>query len=186
MSRPKKNLCCGDKPAISKQDAVLAAAQAIFLEAGYAAASMDAVAARCEVAFEGLQLPACYDDAHQALYELALHFMRLIMAPEALALHRVIIGESPRLPEVGEAFYSVGPTRGRQRVIELFTDLTERGLLDMPESDRQLMADLFIGMMKGDAHLRAIVNVPPAEGMTLEQLAEGAASLILARYGKRS
>jgi TetR/AcrR family transcriptional repressor of mexJK operon len=212
MSRPKKNLCCGDKPALSKQDAVLAAAQEVFLEAGYAAASMDAVASRanvskatiyahfdnkralfeamignrCEAAFEGLQVSACYEDAHQALYELAVHFMRLIMAPEAVALHRVIIGESPRLPEVGEAFYNVGPTRARQRVTELFTDLNQRKLLDMPVEDMPTMADLFLGMMKGDMHLRAIVNVPPAEGLSIERLAEGAASLIIARYGVTS
>lgn len=210
MSRPKKNLCCGDKPVMSKQDAVLAAAQEVFLESGYAAASMDAVAAkanvskatiyahfenkralfeamiskRCEVAFEGLQVAASYDNAYQALYELSLRFMTLITAPEALALHRVIIGECTRLPEVGEAFYSVGPARARNRVTDLFRDLTARGLLTMPESDTEIMTDLFLGMMKGDLHLRALVCVPIAEGVTLEKLADGAARLIVGLYGK--
>lgn len=209
MSRPKKNLCCGGKPALSKQDAVLVAAQEVFLEAGYAAASMDAVASkanvskatiyahfdskrtlfeamigkRCEAAFEGLQVSASYESAYQALYELAVHFMHLIMAPEALAIHRVVMGESPRLPEVGEAFYSVGPVRARKRVTELFRDLTQRGLLDMPEADMAIMTDLFLGMMKGDAHLRAVIQMPQAPGVTIETLADGAAKLLVARYG---
>jgi len=209
MSRPKKNLCCGDKPVISKQDAVLAAAQEVFLESGYAAASMDAVASkanvskatiyahfenkralfeamisnRCEVAFEGLQLPASYDNAYQALYELSLRFMTLITAPEALALHRVIIGECTRLPEVGEAFYGVGPTRARARISDLFRDMTARGLLTIPESDMEIMTDLFIGMMKGDLHLRALIGQPAAEGVSIEKLAAGAARLIVGLYG---
>jgi TetR/AcrR family transcriptional repressor of mexJK operon len=209
MSRPKKNLCCGDKPALSKQDAVLAAAQEVFLEAGYAAASMDAVASRanvskatiyahfdnkralfeamiasrCEAAFKGLQVSASYSDAHQALYELGVHFIRLIMDPEAVALHRVILGESPRLPEVGEAFYTVGPTRARQRLMELYRDLTSRGLLSMPEEDMPLMTSLFVGMLKSDMHMRAILGQPADPNITIEQIAEGAASLIIARYG---
>jgi len=212
MSRPKKNLCCGDKPVMSKQDAVLAAAQQIFLEAGYAAASMDAVAARanvskatiyahfankralfeamiadrCEVAFAGLQVPASYGDAHQALYELAVHFIRLIMEPEAVALHRVILGEAPRLPEVGEAFYSVGPVRARKRLMELFTDLTQRGLLAMPEEDMPIVTNLFIGMLKSDIHMRAVLGLPADPGISIEKLAEGATSMIIARYGVKA
>lgn len=209
MSRPKKTLRCGDRPAVSKRDAILAAAREVFLEAGYAAASMDAVAAsanvskatiyahfenkralfeamiaaRCETAFEGLQLPSRYDNAYQALYELSLRIMTLITAPEALALHRVIIGECVRLPEVGEAFYAVGPTRGRAHVTELFRDMTGRGLLSIPEKDMEMATDLFLGMIRGDMHLRAIINMPPAKDITIGKLADGAARMIIARYG---
>lgn len=212
MSRPKKNLCCGDKPALSKQDAILAAAQEVFLESGYAAASMDTVAAkanvskatiyahfankralfeamiaaRCEAAFAGLQLPASYSDAYQALYELAVHFMKLIMAPEAVALHRVIVGETTRLPEVGEAFYSVGPTRGRQRIHELFRAMNAHGLLTVPEADIPVISNLFMGMIKGDMHLRAVLGHPPEEGISIENIAAGAAGLIASRYGRKA
>ncbi len=209
MSRPKKIDCCTGQPATSKQEAILAAAQTVFLESGYAAASMDAVAAlanvskatiyahfsskralfeemigaRCSVAFAPLPLPECYSDARQALYEMAEHFVSLLMAPEALALHRVIMGESPRLPEVGEAFYSVGPVRAIQRLTALLSDLARRGLLALDEAEMPLAIDLFTGMLKGDMHLRAVLGVPPKPGMTPQRLAAGAADMFMARYG---
>ncbi|HVI52419.1 MAG TPA: TetR/AcrR family transcriptional regulator [Candidatus Sulfotelmatobacter sp.] len=196
---------------MSKQDAILAAAQTVFLESGYAAASMDTVAskanvskatiyahfankralfeamiaARCEVAFAGLQLPAAYDDAEQALYAVAIHFIKLIQAPEALALHRVIMGEAPRLPEVGEAFYSVGPVRACRRLRDLLSDLTARGLLSVPEDDIPIATLLFLGMIKGDTHLRAVLGLPADPGISPEKLAAGAAAMLVARYGKK-
>lgn len=211
MSRPKKFDCCTGQLATTKQEAILAAAQQIFLESGYAAASMDAVAARanvskatiyahfankralfeamiggrCTVAFSSLRVPESYDDASHALYELAVHFMGLILAPEAVSLHRVILGESPRLPEVGEAFYSVGPTLGRKRFDGLFQDLSRRGLLVMTDDEIPLATDLFLGMLKGDMHLRAVLGLPPREGTSIEKIAKAAVELIMARYGAK-
>jgi TetR/AcrR family transcriptional repressor of mexJK operon len=208
MSRPKKIDACTGAPTVTKSECILAAAQTVFLESGYAAASMDAVASRanvskatiyahfenkralfeamisrrCETTFVDLGLPDSYGDARQALLALAEHFIGMIISPEALAIHRVVLGESPRLPEVGEAFYGVGPVKAQARIARLFSELTRRGLLAVPDADIPVLTDLFIGMLKGDLHLRALLQQPPSE-RTGARIAEGAVDLVLARYG---
>lgn len=209
MSRPKKVATCMGEVPQTKSECILAAAQEIFLECGYAAASMDAVAARanvskatiyahfdnkralfeavisarCEATFADAGMPERYDDARQALLALAATFLNLIMRPEALAIHRVIIGESPRLPEVGEAFYAAGPAPFQQRVGRLFADLTQRGLLDVPEDDIPLVVDVFLSALKADLHLRALLGLPPSD-RERDAVAKLAVDLIMARYGK--
>ena len=211
MSKPKKAAaCCGDAP-MTKHQCILAAAREIFLEAGYAAASMDAVAARanvskatiyahfenkralfeaiisarCEATFSDLGVPETYTDARQALHELALHFLNLIVAPEALAIHRVVLAEAPRLPEVGEAFYAAGPIRAHARIGNLFSELTRRGLLAVPDSDVALVTDLFLGMLKNDIHTRALLNLPPSE-RSVEDVTDAAVDMLMARYGVKA
>ncbi len=207
MARPKKTVACiGDAP-LTKAECILAAARQVFLEAGYAAASMDAVAARanvskatiyahfenkralfeavisgrCEETFANIGVPETYTDARQALLHLARHFLGLLLAPEALAIHRVVLGESPRLPEVGEAFYTAGPMRAYERVGRLLADLTRRGLLAVPEQEIPLAGDLFLAMLKCDLHTRALLLLPPSQH-SIETVAKVAVDMFLARY----
>jgi len=208
MARPKKKDDGCGQPQMSKQACILVAAQAVFLESGYAAASMDAVASRanvskatiyahfenkralfeamirqrCERIFERTRLPDSYASAFDAIHEIASNFLNLIMAPEALNLHRVVISEAARLPEVGEAFYSVGPVMARAKLEEMFADLSSRGLMSIPEGDEPLVTDLFIGMLKGDMHLRAVLQLPPKPGMSIERVATATAEMLTIRY----
>ncbi len=208
MARPKKNVACmGDAP-LTKAECILVAARQVFLEAGYAAASMDAVAARanvskatiyahfenkrslfeavisgrCEETFANIGVPEDYTDARQALTHLAEHFLGLLLAPEALAIHRVVLGESPRLPEVGEAFYAAGPVRAHRLIDHLLMDLTRRGLLAVPDQEIPIAGDLFLAMLKCDLHTRALLLLPPSK-YSIQMIAKVAVDMFLARYG---
>jgi TetR/AcrR family transcriptional repressor of mexJK operon len=210
MGRPRKlNLedgSCGQ----SKQDCVLAAAREVFLEMGYAAASMDAVAARANVSkatiyayFDGkralfehiirsrcremkraLDLPDEIADRRQALRELASRAMAFSMSPESVAIHRVVAAEAPRLPELGEAFYAAGMDPALAGFTRMFAELTGRGLLAVPEAEAPLLAELFVNMLRGDAHSRALLGMPQRRkdhGPMLDL----AVDLVLARYATR-
>jgi TetR/AcrR family transcriptional repressor of mexJK operon len=209
MMRTKKQSVPGECERGGKSESILTAARDIFLESGYAAASMDAVAAaanvskatiyahfankralfeavltrRCTATFGAFTVPECCADARQVLHSLARLFLDLILAPEALAIHRVVLSETPRLPEVGEAFFQVGPIATHRMVCSLFADLTHRGLLAIPEAETSLAVYLFFGMLKGDMHLRAVLGVPPSE-VSREELVNGAVEMLMARYGR--
>ncbi|HXP96711.1 MAG TPA: TetR/AcrR family transcriptional regulator [Telmatospirillum sp.] len=211
MSRPKK---ITDTPEAtitpSKHDGILAAAQEIFLEMGYGAASMDAVAARanvskatiyahfdnkralfelviqgrCQRVFGNDDIPlyvAEAQDARAALRRLADEMQTVILSPDAIAINRVVVAEAPRVPEVGEIFYAVGPNPALARLTRMLNDLTRRGLLAVPQTDAPLVAELFLNMLKGDAHTRQLLGVAPNR-TDHRPLLDVAVDLILARY----
>jgi TetR/AcrR family transcriptional regulator, mexJK operon transcriptional repressor len=205
MGRPKKLDPSTGQP--TKQQCILKAAQEVFLELGYAAASMDAVAARANVSkatiyahfdnkrslFQAvigrrcatamaLAIPETFTDARQALFYLARHILERSLSPDALAIHRVVLSEAPRLPEVGEAYYEAGPAMALHLVGRLFGDLAGSGLLQLPAKEAPLAADLFLSMLKCDIHTRALVGLPPSQG-NLDDIASAAVELVMARYG---
>ncbi|MDR3439186.1 TetR/AcrR family transcriptional regulator [Telmatospirillum sp.] len=214
MSRPKKIADdCRSVSCPSKRDCILSAAQEIFLEMGYGAASMDAVAARANVSkatiyahfdnkralfdqvirgrcrrfFQGGDILAQVDaasDARSALRQFASDLLSIILSPGALAINRVVVAEAPRLPEVGETYYAAGPVPAQARVTAMFNDLTRRGLLAVPENEAPLVAELFLNMLKGDLHTRALLGVAPSRD-DHAPLVRIAVELILARYGAR-
>jgi TetR/AcrR family transcriptional repressor of mexJK operon len=212
MSRPKKSAdAIGAGPASRKRDSILTAAQEIFLEMGYGAAGMDAVAARANVSkatiyahfdnkralFEEVIRGRCRrlfgkgdissyigdaHDARAALRQLASDLQDVILSPEALAIHRVVVAEAPRLPEAGETYYAAGPVPALDRLTRMLNDLTRRGLLAVPETEAPLVAELFLNMLKGDAYTRQLLGVAPSRD-DHRPLLDIAVDLILARYG---
>lgn len=211
MSRPKKiSDVLGAPPTPSKHDCILTAAKEIFLEMGYGAASMDAVAARAGVSkatiyahfntkralFEQViqgrcrrvfgidDIPRYIGDAHDvraALWQLANDMLSVILSPEALAINRVVVAEAPRVPEVGETYYAAGPVPALARLTRMLNDLTRRGLLNVPEGEAPLVAELFLNMLKGDAQMRELLGVAPSRD-DHRPLLDIVVDLILARY----
>ena len=191
-----------------KAEQIYAAARQIFMESGYEAASMDAVAARAGVSkatiyvhFEGkralfeaiirrhtetlfshLKMPDRVDDLRQSLIVLAQSFVDMILMPEALAMYRVVAAESVRQPEIGEAFYAAGPAYAREKVADYFLTLTRRGLMKMDEVEAPLMANLFLSMLAGDCHASQLFGRDMEKGGVRRQV-EAAVDLIVARYG---
>lgn len=212
MSRPKKISPGAQGAAMpSKRESILEAAQDIFMEMGYGAANMDAVAARANVSkatiyahfdnkrelFEQVLRDRCRcvyagadivgaageaRDAREILRRLATGMLRIILSPDALAINRVALAEAPHRPDVGETFYAIGPTRAHERLTRLLGELTLRGLLAVPEDEAPLVAELFLNMLKGDAHMRELLGVAPCRS-DHGRLIEVAVELIMARYG---
>jgi TetR/AcrR family transcriptional repressor of mexJK operon len=192
-----------------KRRAIVVAAMETFLESGYAAASMDAVAARagvskatiyahfagktalfeavircrCEQEFGTLEMPAAdHESPRDVLTRIARQVLGLLTSPEALAMFRVVVAEAPRLPEVGDSFYAAGPTEVLAGIAGYFAEATRKGLLDVP--DPQLAADMFVGMLKGDYYLRCLLGLPkPPYGA--EAVVEQAVAATLAAFARK-
>ena len=192
----------------SKPAQILEAAGKLFLDHGYGAVSMDAIAKTANVSkatlyahfgskdelframvareCKGQTMAAVCEEARQldmidGLRLVARHFTTLILSPQALAGYRVVVGEAHRFPELASAFYEAGPARTMEQVTAYMADLDRRGLLSIP--DPQLAAEQFVGLIKSHTHLRFLLCL--SERPTEEQLTrivDGAVTLIIRGY----
>ena len=135
--------------------AILAAAQAVFLERGYSAASMAEVAARVggskqtlysyfpskedlfvavilekgaeQVApvFEGLNAD---EDLRAVLTRFARALVTFILGDDAVAFRRMILAEGAK-SNVGKLFFEHGPKRRWTQMVDYFAACIERGVM---------------------------------------------------------
>ncbi len=187
---PKSTVCSRRKPS-AKREAILDAAGEVFLEQGYAAASMDNVAARAGVSkatiyahftskddlFRAMVRRRCEQgevfappsrpaDARATLTALGRRLMDLLLSPEGLAMYRVVMAESARQPDLARAFYESGPAAGKEQIAAIIADLARRG--EMAVADPWVAADLFVGMLRTDLFMRALLGLPQPEGRSLD------------------
>jgi TetR/AcrR family transcriptional repressor of mexJK operon len=193
-----------------KAEQIFAAAKEIFMECGYGAASMDAVAARAgvskatiyvhfankralfeaiirnrgEAVFGRVTFAANVADLRQALTDLAQNFVEMMQSAEALDMYRVVLAEARQQPEVGEAFYQAGPGYGRKLVADYLFGLAERGLLDLTRDQAAIVSDLFLSMLSNEHHKRALFCLPVDQAAQARSLA-AAVDLIVTRYAAK-
>lgn len=200
--------CCTPRSS-AKRAAVLNAAQACFLEHGYASTSMDMVAARagvskatiyahfqskdelfgaiigrrCDDQAEGLGAVAVDEslDGRGALAQIAGHLLTMLLMPEVLGIYRMVVAESARYPDLARAYYESGPLRGKARLTEVLKSLDARGLLRVP--DPRLAMDQFIGMLRAEFFNRRLLGLPDDPACTLEGTIAGAVETMLKAYG---
>jgi AcrR family transcriptional regulator len=163
------------RPAI-KGDQIRAAAQRLFLQHGYAGASMDAIAAEAGVAKQTLyryypskeslftdvlrqlltaHLPAALTvdvthvpltsraDLEAALRAFAQASVASALQPEALALLRMIVAETPGVPHLAALVRAAITERGGVTVRGLLERAQRQGLVAI--SDADAAARLFVG-----------------------------------------
>jgi TetR/AcrR family transcriptional repressor of mexJK operon len=167
------------------------AARAVFLERGFEGATLDQVIAVSggsratlyeqfgdkEGLFAAIVGEICDDiqaplaggigsdrDPTTALQAFARRFMRRLMEPESLALYRLVIAESRRLPELGRRVFTAGPERAAQALGDYLRAQGRAGTLRV--RDPELSARIFLEMIKGDLHTRALFGAgkPPSAG----------------------
>lgn len=172
---------------LPKRQAVIEAAGELFIAQGYGAVSMDAIARAAGVSkatlyahfaskdklFASIINEACHqnmaaisvvpeqsDDLAAALTGAGQRMLRFLLEDRALAIHRVVVSESVRFPELGEAFYQNGPVVFR-RVFAAWLDAqVAAGRLAVP--DPNMAADQFVGMLRAPGvFLRASLGLPP-------------------------
>jgi TetR/AcrR family transcriptional repressor of mexJK operon len=74
---------------------------------------------------------------------LALRFVSNLMQPDYVALVRVIITETPRLPQLGSLFRSTVPERAFRSVIDILRMAQDKNLVRL--SDLETAARMFLG-----------------------------------------
>ncbi len=171
-----------------KRRAVIEAAGQLFIAQGYGAVSMDAIARAAGVSkatlyahftskdalFAGIINEACHDnvvlgdllpeasgDLAAVLTALGQRILRFLLGAERLAIHRVVMAESVRFPELGRAFYENGPELFRRTFGAWLVAQAAAGRLEVP--DPLIAADQFIGMLRSaGVYFRASLGMPPS------------------------
>jgi AcrR family transcriptional regulator len=189
-----------------RRDQISAVAESVFLERGYADATMQVIAARAGASKEtiyrhfgckealfseivrrrsarilGGEEIALSGSPAKVLLDLALNLLRLLGAPAALCLYRVVVAEAPREPELGRIFYAQGPGRVVARLAGYLKLAAARGELCVGDAD--LAARLFIGAVIAHHQLLRLVMGASFSEAELVAHAREAVRLFLARYG---
>ena len=154
------------------QNNIVAAAYDLFVEKGYAATSMESIAAKAGVAKQTIygyfpdkralftavieravgtpwKLDAqsatitSKDDLGVALYKIVSGINNVSMQPRYIKLLRTIVSESGQQPELGDLFRKGVTYQSLQYLTALFTDSNEAGITAI--ANPQLAARFFLG-----------------------------------------
>ena len=192
----------------SKRDAILEAAARVFVESGYADASMDEIARQAGVSkqtvyshfgskkalFEAIIQGKCRGlmppdllkwsagQDHEKILRLFAHgFLMTILAAPNTALFRVVIAESVRFPELAAIFYRAGPATACDYLAGYLGKLHQAGALSAPEPKES--AHQFFTLLRGDLYFRRLLNLtPPPRSPEVEAVVGKAVSAFLAAH----
>ncbi len=198
VSVPSKRLA-------ARRAAFLSAAREVFQAKGFAEATLDDVIARsggsrqtlyalfggkqglfealvtenAETIFRGLTPDKLASQAPElVLTAVGVRYLEIVTSPACLSLHRLVIAEAPRIPEIAERFWKLGPGRSRAFLTDFFERQVERGLLKMADSGKG--ADHFLEMLSGTVRFQCLIGVrEPPERSEIEAIVQAAVAQFL-------
>jgi AcrR family transcriptional regulator len=188
---------------------MLEIARAAFLREGYAAASMSEIAAKVGGSKATLysyfpskkdlfaavieeevrqrlaplfEMNETQGDLPTVLERFARHFVNLLLAEDTVAFYRLIVAESARFPEVGQAAYQFGVQHGLDRLAGYFVAAMERG--ELRRADASVAVTQFLDLCAGELHRKRLFGVAGADDRDeVEKQARNAVATFLAAYG---
>ncbi len=171
-----------------RRDSIIAVAAEAFAQEGYGATSMSTIAGRLggskatlykyfpskDQLFEAVMQQRCErvlaplrdlrssdsDDLETLLAGFGARFLIKIYEPQALDVHRLIQSEGGRFPELAQAFFRAGPDAVLDELGATLSRFVARGRIAC--DDVILAAGQFLGMLRGDRHLRFSSGLLPA------------------------
>ncbi|HEY3948884.1 TetR/AcrR family transcriptional regulator [Phenylobacterium sp.] len=193
-----------------RRELILDVAQEVFLEEGYANASMSVIAARlggskgtlynyfkskdelfnayverrCLWQDEIFAMPTDKETPEQTLRRIGGAYLRRVLTDFNLKNFRLITAEAERSPEIGRTFYDAGPKLGAERVAELLSGMQAAGHLDL--DDPLDAAHQFLGLAQNRYFKARLCNaIPELTEKQIEDEAKLAAKTFLRAFGKR-
>jgi TetR/AcrR family transcriptional repressor of mexJK operon len=190
-----------------KRQLVVDAAGTLFMAHGYGAVSMDAVARAagvskatlyayftskdqlfaaiigqaCEQKIAlGEMLPADVSDMRAALTVFGRRLLGFFLEERALAIHRVVIAESTRFPELGRAFYDHGPVALLRAFGAWLAEQTVQGRLGV--TDPATAAEQFVALLRTSVFLRASLGLARAADTEIDATVAAAVTTFLKAY----
>jgi TetR/AcrR family transcriptional regulator, mexJK operon transcriptional repressor len=160
-----------------RREAILAIAKRVFLDQGYAGASMSAISAELggskgtlwsyfpskEELFAAVLDDATRDyrvqladvlkpgeDVRAAVLQFCRGFIAKVSSPDGLRLHRLIASEVGRFPEIGDIFYRRAPLPTQQMLADFFARAMDAGALrrEDPLFAARVLASLCLGVQQ--------------------------------------
>jgi AcrR family transcriptional regulator len=190
-----------------KRDTILAIALQVFIEEGYAAASMSTIAARvggskgtlynhfrskaelfvaviqnqCEI-HQNQLFDGADPDIRKFLTELAHRFARMMLSDEVITIHRIVVAEATRFPEIGQALYEAGPKRGKERLMVYLQQAMDDGRLKQADPERAAVHAIELSL--GGMYRQRLWNVgPPPTEQEISAAIDSGVQVFMAAYG---
>ena len=190
--------------AVQLETTILDAATAAFLADGYAASTIEAIARACSVAKRTIYArwsgkPALFravlerlmarwlsntgdwavtDSLEAALDEAAERILAVALTPEAVALHRLMIAESSRFPELPMMMRQAGASEGSARIAGLLDSAIAAGAL--PQQDTAFAAEQFLHLVLSGPQRRALGLGCPLDEQQIQAWRRGSVAIFLA------
>jgi TetR/AcrR family transcriptional repressor of mexJK operon len=159
MSEMSASPRAGRPKSETKAEAIMDAADKLFLSQGFQGTSMDAVAKwagvskqtvyshfankeelfkaviTTKVASYGFDEAAVVEDEdlRKALLTVVRRFVDLLIDPDVVAMHRVVIGEAASQPRVAALFFESGPQRIKASVCAFLRSQIDKGRLSIDD-----------------------------------------------------
>lgn len=194
-----------------RNEAILMAAYKVFVDKGLTGATMLEIATRAKVSKEtlydrfdskeglfyallawGARQTACkFDDVEarmeadpvKTLHECARDSLTAMLHPESLAVHRIAVGASFQLPEVGAVFAEFTCGMGGAIVGRIGALLNQRGLTEI--EDLEGFVDTYIGLLRGKYHHEVVLRLRPVpDEAEIAARAHAAVTLLLRAYAR--
>ena len=191
----------------TKRELILGSASDLFLDNGFEGTSMDQIALSAgvskqtvyshfgnkEALFTAVIAAKC--EAHQltgdlfdlerelddVLSDLAHHFTELLLSDEAIALHRVCIAGGEKYSQIAALFWQAGPVWMQGQLANYIEKKQQLG--EFRDCEPLHAAQQFLYMLKGEAHLRKLLNLEQANAVeTQQQYRQSCVSMFLAAY----
>lgn len=168
------------------RDRVLDTALTLFLEHGYGNLGMEAIAREARVSLRtiysqfgskgglfGALIRRCSDqfvdtlslqgEPEAALIAFARAFLFRITRPDVVRMRSILIGESPRFPDLAVQFYEQGPKRTLEHLAQFFARQQEAGFFAAIEP--YFLADQFLSGLRSERFqkLQLGLEVTPTE-----------------------
>lgn len=205
-SEPKR----GGRPADeAKREAILCAAAASFFEHGYAASSIEQIAAdagvskvtiynrfgdkralftaaveqECAQIRASLTIPEIPSGSlRDRLTAIAEAMVTFLSRPEMVQFERRIAAETENEPGLGAAFLRAGPLRMKKAFAALMAAMHEAGEIEI--DDPELAAEQFASMCKGMGDLERRFGAPDDPARNRQRIA-GAVEVFCRAYARR-
>lgn len=192
-----------------KWEQVLDGARKVFMRDGFEGASVDDIVREAGVSkatlysyfpdkrllFLEVAKIECQSQAHaavaqveasenvrEALTTAAQRMVRFFMSDVGLQVHRIIVGESQRFPEIGQEFFESGPARVHEILRSFLQKSVEEGKLVIDDID--LAADQFPELCKAGLHLKLVLGLREAPtDEEIDRVIDGAVDVFMCKYG---
>ena len=166
----------------AKREAILVAATSLFLREGYGRLTMDRVlsivggskrtlyrhfANRDELfaaivtnvsdrVLAALEPEPDGGEIRETMTSMGVRYLDVLLSPEGLALYRAMVAQAPSFPDLAKTFFANGPGRASGHLAEFIESQRALGRLQVDNS--QLAASQFLGAVRGDVHLAAVLS----------------------------
>ena len=200
----------GGDAASNKRIQILDGAARVFAQDGYEGASMSRIAAEASVSKGTLYnyftckaelfadyvqrdctrlLTQIFDDldyaraAEETLAQIGRRMIAMLVSEAALVMHRMVVAEAEKFPELACSFYQAGPARAVENLAAYLRHLNAEGRLDVP--DAVFGAEQFFALIQTRVYMKRqlrLAEMPsPAQ---IDHVVESAVRLFLRGYAR--